>query len=168
MKDVLATLALLRFELVTPKQVVDAAAIALTGGGSALDVALASLYPDDYESVDSLLVEALDASGEAHSDDDVWWAFIGEVARKVDRGEMDVECGGRAIWRHTMLTGNSEQYILDLTGILSELDDGDGSNPEPLEALGTLLGELRATAEQQRVGAGGRVGDGQRTAESTQ
>ncbi|MCM3657292.1 hypothetical protein M3147_08515 [Agromyces mediolanus] len=167
MKDVLATLALLRFELLTSKQIVDAAAIALTGGGSALDVALASLYPDDYESVDSLLVEALDASGEAHSDDDVWWAFIGEVARKVDRGEMNVECGGRAILRHTMLTGNSEQYILDLSGVLSELDD-DGSNPEALEALGALLGELRARAAQQRVGAGGRVSNGLRTAESTQ
>jgi hypothetical protein len=157
-KDVLATLALLRFELLTPKQIIDAAAIDLTGGGSALDVALASLYPDEYESVDSLLIEALDASGEAHSEDDVWWAFIGEVARKVDRGEMNVECGGRAILRHTMLTGNSEQYILDLTGIVSELDDGNGSNPEALEALGALLCELEARAARHRARAG-RVGD---------
>ncbi|GLU88580.1 hypothetical protein [Agromyces sp. NBRC 114283] len=158
MQDVLAALASLRFGLVTSKQVVDEASLALVSGGSALDMALASLYPDDYESVDSLLVEGLAASGEPHSDDDVWWAFIGEVARRVDRGEMDVERGGRTIRRHTMLTGNSEQYILDLNGILSELDDGDGSNPEPLEALVALLCELQARAARLRASAG-RVGD---------
>ncbi|GAA2445426.1 hypothetical protein [Agromyces soli] len=158
MKDLLATLALLRFELLTPKQIVDAAAIDLTGGGSALDLELASLYPDDYECVESLLVEALDTSGEPHSDDDVWWAFVGEVARQVDQGEMNVERGGRTILRHARLTQNSEQYVADLIGLESELDDGDGSNPEPLEELGTLLGELQARAARHRARTG-RVGD---------